>query len=102
MGVDFFEVNFLYADRSVSPKQAYQGGLRVLRQTIGEDPYLLGCGAPILPSVGLVDAMRVSSDIGLTYAPEDGEAFGLGQWSATVNGRGRAWQHGRFCVNDSD
>jgi alpha-galactosidase len=109
MGIDFFKTDFIYAgamegarhDRSSSGQQAYRRGLEVIRDAIG-DAYLLGCGAPVLPSVGLVDAMRISPDIGVHYEPDDGEPFGPGQRSAVVNGRGRAWQHGRFWVNDSD
>ena len=41
----------------------------MIREAIGPDAYLLGCGAPILPSVGLVDAMRVGPDIAHHYEP---------------------------------
>jgi hypothetical protein len=34
----------------------------LVREVMGDEAFLLGCGAPILPSVGLVDAMRVSPD----------------------------------------
>lgn len=109
MGIDFFKIDFIYAgamegrrhDPRASGQDAYRRGLEVVREAIG-DAYLLGCGAPILPSVGLVDAMRISPDIGVHHLPDDGEPFGPGQRSAVVNGRGRAWQHGRFWVNDSD
>lgn len=108
-GFDFFKIDFVYAgamdgprhDRSASGQAAYRRGLETIRDSIGE-AFLLGCGAPILPSVGLVDAMRISPDIGVHDAPLDGEPFGPGQRSATANGRGRAWQHGRFWINDSD
>ena len=53
----------------VSGVEAYRHGLRVIREAIGPDAYLLGCGAPILPSVGLVDAMRVGPDIAHHYEP---------------------------------
>ena len=49
-------------------------GLRVIQEAIGPDAYLLGCGAPILPSVGLVDAMRVGPDIAHHYEPMDGDS----------------------------
>jgi alpha-galactosidase len=110
LGIDFFKVDFVYAGAvlgqrhhpAVSGQEAYRRGLRLIRESIG-DAYLLGCGAPILPSVGLVDAMRISPDIGLHYEPAHGdERFGPSQWAAVANGRGRAWQHGRFWVNDSD
>jgi alpha-galactosidase len=81
---------------------AYRHGLRVIRESIGDDAYLLGCGAPILPSVGLVDAMRVGPDISHFYEPEDGDLSQPSQRAAAGNTRWRAWQHGRFWVNDPD
>ena len=82
--------------------EAYRHGLRVIREAIGPDAYLLGCGAPILPSVGLVDAMRVGPDIGHHYEPLDGDLSQPSQRAAAQNSRARAWQHGRFWVNDAD
>jgi alpha-galactosidase len=90
------------ADESVSGVDAYRSGLRAIREAIGAESYLLGCGAPILPSVGLVDAMRVGPDIGSHFEPLDGDLSQPSQRAATQNTRWRAWQHGRFWINDSD
>jgi len=110
MGIDFYKIDFIYAgalegeraDRSVSGLQAYRQGLGLIRDAIGPDAYLLGCGAPILPSVGLVDAMRVSPDTAPNYEPEHGDLSQPSQRAAALTGRGRAWQQGRFWVNDPD
>lgn len=104
-GYDYFKLDFLYGGglpgprtRDVTAVQAYRSGLELIREAVGPDAYLLGCGAPILPSVGLVDAMRVSPD---TYHP-DGPEAGM----TTLRGRpgveARAWQQGRLWVNDAD
>ncbi|MGL4256990.1 MAG: hypothetical protein ACRCSL_11705, partial [Microbacterium sp.] len=58
---------------------------------------LLGCGAPILPSVGLVDAMRVASDT-FHEGGEDGSQGLRGRMSLEA----RAWQHGRLWTTDPD
>jgi len=63
---------------------------------------LLGCGAPILPSVGLVDAMRVGPDIAVRYDPPGGHSFKPSQRNDTRNVVARGWQQGRFWVNDTD
>jgi alpha-galactosidase len=110
MGFDYFKIDFIYAgamegrraDPSVSGVDAYRHGLRTIREAIGAESYLLGCGAPILPSVGLVDAMRVGPDIGHHFEPLDGDLSQPSQRAAAQNTRWRAWQHGRFWVNDSD
>jgi alpha-galactosidase len=109
LGIDFFKIDFLYAGaldgarhQDVPPVEAYRRGLRLVRDVIGPAAYLLGCGAPILPSVGLVDAMQVSPDIGANYQPPQGDLSQGAQRSAVLSGVGRAWQHGRFWVNDPD
>jgi alpha-galactosidase len=68
----------------------------------GPDAYLVGSGAPILPSAGLVDAMRVSADIAPQYEPDGGDPSRPSQFGATLSTVGRAFQHGRFWVNDPD
>jgi alpha-galactosidase len=75
--------------------------LALIRSAI-DDAYLLGCGAPILASVGLVDAMRVGPDTAAHVEPTDGDPSQPGQRFAIANGAARAWQHGRFWVNDPD
>ena len=69
---------------------------------IGAEAILLGCGAPILPSVGGVDAMRVGPDIAARYEPPDGHPTLPSQRNATRNTMARAWQQGRFWLNDPD
>ncbi|MBP2321018.1 alpha-galactosidase [Kibdelosporangium banguiense] len=108
-GIDFHKIDFIYAGAlygkrysDVSPIEAYRSALRLIREAIGPDAYLLGCGAPQLPSIGLVDAMRVSPDIAPTYMPRDEDISMPGQWGAVLNGVSRAFQHGRFWVNDPD
>ena len=86
----------------MTPLEAYRRGLRIVREAIGPDSYLLGCGAPILPSVGLVDAMRVSPDTGPNYEPWPPDLAFPSQRTAVLTGAARAWQHGRFWVNDPD
>jgi alpha-galactosidase len=100
-GFDYFKLDFLYAG-AVGGLDAYRHGLAVIREAAGPESYLLGCGAPILPSVGLLDAMRVSPDVGPEYEPEDGDMSRPSQRAATLTTVARAWQHGRFWVNDPD
>ena len=104
LGVDYFKLDFVYGGavpgrrhEDVSPVAAYRSGLRLIREAAGEDAYLVGCGAPVLPSVGLLDAMRVSPDT-FHEGGEDGSHGLRGRPSLVA----RAWQQGRFWVNDSD
>ena len=107
-GYDFFKIDFIFAGalpgkryEDVDPLAAYRDGVRKIRNAIG-DSYLLGCGAPILPTVGLVDAMRISPDTAPTYLPEHGDMCKPAIASAILTGTGRAFQQGRFWINDPD
>lgn len=109
IGFDFFKIDFVYGaalpgprhDRDATPVQAYRRGVQLIRDAVG-DAYVLGCGAPILPSIGLVDGMRIGADIALQHRPEGGDMTRPGQLSAVMNGVARAYQQGRFWVNDPD
>jgi alpha-galactosidase len=110
LGIDFFKLDFLYAgaldgerhDRSLGSCAAYRHGLGVVREAAGADAYLLGCGAPILPSVGLLDAMRIGPDTGRAWEPGGGDMSLPGGRAAELTVRGRAYQHGRYWANDPD
>ncbi|MEV0484774.1 glycoside hydrolase family 36 protein [Streptomyces sp. NPDC050508] len=108
-GYDYFKADFLYAGaldgvrhKGVDAIEAYRAGIALIREAIGPDSYLLGCGAPMLPSVGLFDAMRVSPDTAPHRRPEADDYSQPGQDPAEFTGVGRQWQHGRLWVNDPD
>jgi alpha-galactosidase len=108
-GYDYFKVDFLYAGAldgirhaDVDPLTAYRSGIELIREAIGPDSYLLGCGAPILPSIGLFDAMRVSPDTAPHRRPEADDYSQPGQDPAEFTGAARQWQHGRLWTNDPD
>ncbi|HEX7540551.1 MAG TPA: glycoside hydrolase family 36 protein [Anaerolineales bacterium] len=68
-GYDYAKLDFLYAGAlpgkhtvDMPREAAYRNGLKVIRTALGE-AYLLTCGAPILPSIGLCDGIRVGPDV---------------------------------------
>ena len=104
LGVSYLKLDFLYGGavpgqrhEEVTGTQAYRSGLALVREAVGPDVYLVGCGAPLLPSVGLLDAMRVSPDT-FHEGGEDGSAGLRGLMPLAA----RAWQQGRWWVNDPD
>ncbi|MFE7761967.1 glycoside hydrolase family 36 protein [Streptomyces sp. NPDC057438] len=108
-GYDYFKVDFLYAGAldgvrhaDMDALTAYRRGIELIRDAIGPDAYLLGCGAPILPSLGLFDAMRVSPDTAPHRRPEADDHSQPGQDAAEFTGAARQWQHGRLWINDPD
>jgi alpha-galactosidase len=108
-GFAFHKIDFIYGGamvgrryEDVSPIEAYRRGLRIIREGVGPDATILGCGAPLLPSIGLVDAMRISPDVMPAWEPDLGDLSQPGMRSALAAGRARAWMHGRLWVNDPD
>jgi alpha-galactosidase len=102
--VSYLKLDFLYGGAvpgrrhaDVTGTEAYRSGLTLIREVVGPDVFLVGCGAPLLPSVGLVDAMRVSPDT-FHEGGEDGSTGLRGRMPLAA----RAWQHGRWWVNDPD
>jgi alpha-galactosidase len=106
-GFTYHKIDFVYGGAMEGGRHAdctgldaYREGLRLIRAAIGPDSILLGCGAPLLPSVGLVDAMRVGPDIDLRWESDDLSQPAGRSASAAVQARG--WMHARFWVNDPD
>jgi len=109
LGIDLFKVDFIYAGAldgrrhgDIDGLGAYRLGVELIRSAIGEQAHLLGCGAPILPSAGLFDAMRISPDTSPHFEPNDGDPSQPSARAAEITGAARAFQHGRFWINDAD
>ena len=75
-GFDYIKLDFLYAGALVGKRhndmpreQAYRQGLAVIREALG-NAYFLTCGAPIIPSLGLCDGMRIGPDVAAHWASE--------------------------------
>jgi alpha-galactosidase len=108
-GFSYHKVDFLFAGamlgrrhEDAEPIAAYRRGIEIVRDALGPDATLLLCGAPLLPSLGLADAMRISPDVDPGWEPPEGDVSQPGMRSAVTMGRTRAWQHGRFWINDPD
>ena len=77
-GYEYLKIDYMYSgavraeryDRNCTSVQAYRRGLELIRSIAG-DRYILGCGAPLLCSVGLVDGMRISGDLLWSKRPFD-------------------------------
>jgi alpha-galactosidase len=69
-GFDYLKLDFLYAGalkgkryKDMPREAAYRECLRVMRETMGADAFFLTCGTPILPAIGLCDAIRIGPDV---------------------------------------
>jgi alpha-galactosidase len=99
-----------YRDPTQTRAQVLRHGLEALRQTAGEETFLLGCGCPLGSAIGLVDAMRIGADVAPRWRP-----FYLGTEfyfqaepdmpsarNAIQNDLTRAPLHRRWWINDPD
>ncbi|HXF50864.1 MAG TPA: glycoside hydrolase family 36 protein [Dehalococcoidia bacterium] len=126
-GYDYVKVDFLYgaalagvrADPRVPRVEAYRRLLQAVREGVGRSRFVLGCGALMGASAGIVDGMRIGPDVAPWWrfqtkeeregkarprrnparAPAGGEPA---TEAAVRNTMTRAWMHGRLWVNDPD
>lgn len=113
-GFDYHKIDFCYAaalparrqDRTKTRAESLRLGLEAVREGVGDDSFLLGCGCPFGPAVGVVDAMRVSADVAPTWAPENHWPGFPETAPAAVNAIAasvlRAPLHRRVFINDPD
>jgi len=80
-------------DRSATRIEAYRRGMEAILRGTGTNSFILGCNAPVWPSLGLVHGMRVSGDIARSW-----EVISSVARECFL----RNWQHNRLWVNDPD
>ncbi len=108
-GYDYLKIDFIYAgalrgehhDRQASGVQAYRRGMALIREVAGER-FVLGCGAPYLCSVGLVDGMRVSPDTAPDWEHPDGTGASPALINAIRSTLAHHWMHPHWWANDPD
>ncbi|EMM72501.1 glycosyl hydrolase, family 31 domain protein [Leptospira weilii str. 2006001855] len=114
-GYPYLKLDFLYAallpgwtyDRSISPHKRYTDTIRFIRKVVGKDAFLLGCGAPIYPSIGLFDAMRIGCDVAPFWEREKTrilakDKHALSTERALINDITRSSMHRNLWYNDPD
>lgn len=117
-GFDYLKLDFLASaaipgrryDPTTTRARALRDGLTLIREAVGDDVWLLGCGCPWLSAVGLVDALRIGPDSAPRWQPRfkgfpvplsDGHTM-PSLHGAVRNTLERAWMHPALWVNDPD
>jgi alpha-galactosidase len=69
-GFDYLKLDFLFGGalkgkrfKDMPREAAYREALRMMREAMGADAFFLTCGTPILPAIGLCDAIRIGPDV---------------------------------------
>lgn len=110
-GYDMVKLDFLYSQCQIPRYNKSRGtimceAMEFLRECCG-DKLILGCGVPLGPAFGIVDACRISCDVDLKYTGkfynklEVNNEVPSAQW-AMNNSIFRRQLNGRVFVNDPD
>jgi len=76
-GYSYLKLDFLYAaavkgryrDRTQTRAQVLRTGLEAIRDAVGSEVVLLGCGVPLGSAVGIFDAVRIGADVDPGWEP---------------------------------
>jgi alpha-galactosidase len=76
-GFPYLKLDFLFAaalpgrrhDPRLTRAQAMRLALTDIREAVGDDTFVLGCGCPLGSAVGLVDGMRIGADVAPDWLP---------------------------------
>jgi alpha-galactosidase len=116
MGFGYLKLDFLYVaalrargrDSRATRAERLRRGLEAVRAGAGEHAFLLGCGCPLGPAVGLVDGMRIGPDtaphwepLPIARIPGLEPTVPAGR-NALRNTLARAWMHRRLWLDDPD
>ncbi|MBI9048582.1 MAG: alpha-galactosidase [Anaerolineaceae bacterium] len=117
-GYPYLKLDFLYAaaldgeryDKCLTRAQILRKGYEAIREAVGADIYLLGCGAPIGTSIGYFDAMRIGADVSSSWMPKyfgvefpfRGEPNMPSARNAIQNVLTRQYMHRKWWINDPD
>ena len=116
-GFEYFKIDFLTCgirdgiryDNNMTRLEVYRMSLQLIRDAIGPDAFLLGCGAPLAPSIGLVDGCRISGDIKELWSGNVVEYFCSGMFcsipsikNSLLGNMRRNFIHNTWWLNDPD
>jgi len=114
-GYKFIKIDFLHAaalpgkrhNLRMTGAEALRAGMEIIREAVGDDVHVLGCGLPLGPAIGMVDSNRVGMDVApfwtnwlSKYVGQDYEM--MSAKVATRNALTRSFMHRRLWQNDPD
>jgi alpha-galactosidase len=112
-GYDYIKIDFLFyaviegqrADATLTSVEAFRAGMAVIREVAG-DRFVLNCGSPMGPSIGLCDAMRIGPDVSSRWRiPLNEPEWPIGNcciYAAAIHTIWRQWMHRNWWQNDPD
>lgn len=109
-GARYIKADFLLHGMEYGPERAvwHESGLSrvaiwrrmmtLIRAAVGEDVIVSGCGCPLWASVGLVDAVRIGRDVGVTWHGDYSAESLLRDLQSRNHANGVLWQADPDCI----
>jgi len=109
-GARYFKTDFMHFGSAHGPDEVawHEPGLsriqvwrrmgEIIRESIGDDALWLGCGCPLWASVGLVDAVRISRDVGVAWDGEQSHQSLFRDLPARLHANAVLWQADPDCI----
>lgn len=109
-GARYFKTDFMHFGSGHGPDEVvwHEPGLSriavwrrmgaIVREAVGEDALWSGCGCPLWASVGLVDAVRISRDVGAVWKGEQSAQSLFRDLPARLHANGVLWQADPDCI----
>lgn len=109
-GVRYIKADFLLHGSEYGPDRAvwHRPGLSriaiwrrmmtIIREAVGEEVIVAGCGCPLWAGVGLVDAVRIGRDVGVTWNGDYSAESLLRDLQSRNHAHGILWQADPDCI----
>lgn len=109
-GAGYLKCDFLLHGAEYGPERArwhveglsriaiWRRMMTLIRDSVGEDVVVSGCGCPLWASVGLVDAVRIARDVGVAWHGEYSAESLLRDQQSRNHGHDILWQADPDCV----
>jgi len=114
-GYNYLKLDFLFSasllgvpyNKRLTPSERYRQALELIRKVVGKNTFLLGCGAPLIPSIGIFDGMRIGCDVTPFWYPEIKrrllkDKHALSTEKGLINTITRSFMHRNLWLNDPD
>jgi alpha-galactosidase len=106
-GYLYLKLDFLFAgaaegkrrDADITRAEMLRLGLAAIRAGAGDDTFILGCGCPLGPAIGLVDGMRIGPDVAPYWGSSASDPSTVHALDAIM---ARSYMHRRLWLNDPD
>ena len=109
-GARYIKADFLYHGAEYGPERAvwhrsglsrmqvWRHAMALIRDAIGPDVILSGCGCPLWAGVGLVDAVRIGRDVGVEWHGDYSAESLLRDLQTRNHAHGILWQADPDCI----